>query len=367
MNIAVIATAFSGYGTLSIYNQFIKALENNVGDDHYYFFIADWMPTYLLENVQYIKECKRKGAYRLYFDLFGFKKKSKKMGIKWDVVISLQNIGIRYSKQVPQIVYFQQALALYNYPMPLTDKFAKTYYFYHYIYAYYIKAMLKNATHVAIQTEVMKKRFYGRFHYPLDKIGVYFPDYHYQNSEICDNCDISFNKDYYHFIFPGTANAYKEHITIVKALEVIAKIDLSLCKRIRVHFTLAEDEREDLIQLIKKCNLKECFCFHGTMPQKQLMSMYKSSLGLLFPSVIESVGLPLIEVASLGLPVVANNVDFVHEVLCNYEGVAYMELHNYAQWANEIIKICYRKERYTPLALNKNNSWQRFIETIHQL
>lgn len=365
MNVAVVATAFSGYGTLSIYDQLVRFLENCIGDDHYYFFVADWMPTYPIKNVRYVKISKRKGLFRLYFDFFGFKKQSNRLGIKWDVVISLQNIGIRYSKKVPQIVYFQQALTLYHYPMPLTDKFAKTYFFYHYIYSYYIKVMLKNATHVAIQTEVMKKRFCNRYRFPPKNVGVYFPDY--QKCDVYDNGDNPFDEGTFNFIFPATSNAYKEHITIAKALVEVRKANPELCRRIRVHFTLTIDERGDLTNFIRNNNLEDCFCFHGTMPHDQLMALYNRCIALLFPSVIESVGLPLIEAATLGLPVIANDIDFIHEVLYNYEGVSYMELHNYIQWANEIVSHCIKKERYTPLVYKNNNSWDRFLKTIGSL
>ena len=42
--------------------------------------------------------------------------------------------------------------------------------------------------------------------------------------------------------------------------------------------------------------------------------MYKAADGLLFPSTIETIGLPLLEAATFGLPVLANELEYVNYV-----------------------------------------------------
>lgn len=54
----------------------------------------------------------------------------------------------------------------------------------------------------------------------------------------------------------------------------------------------------------------------GLMPHAEVVKLYARSSALIFPSLSESFGLPLIEASSLGLPILAGEVDFVRDV-CN--------------------------------------------------
>lgn len=362
MNIAVIAMAFSGYGTLTVYTQFLEALNSGCRDDNYHLFVADWMPKPSMRNVSYHVIKKRKGIHRIWFDFIGFKLLSKKIGVKWDVVVSLQGVPAIYDRRVRSITYFHQALPLYKYPIAINDRFAKTYYMYHYVYPLYVKLLLKYTDFMAVQTNVIKKKFSQKFKYDEDKIGVFFP-----NSEMPSNiegtCD-RINNNYINFIFPGTANTYKEHLTLVKALLIIKEKYPSYLNRFKIHFTAKESDNTELFNFIKSKGFENVFCFQGTMPHDDLLRMYKSCDGLLFPSVIETVGLPLLEAANFGLPVIANDIDFVHEVLIGYKGIEFVTLHDYNSWAKHIISIIDTPQKFNPYRKDNNNAWERFFDLI---
>ena len=78
------------------------------------------------------------------------------------------------------------------------------------------------------------------------------------------------------------------------------------------------------------------------------MGLYKNADALLFPSYIETLGLPLLEAAAFGLPVLAADVDYAHEVLKDYEGVRYIDVFDYEGWARKIkndIDLCHKIEK----------------------
>jgi glycosyltransferase involved in cell wall biosynthesis len=52
----------------------------------------------------------------------------------------------------------------------------------------------------------------------------------------------------------------------------------------------------------------------GMMSHAEVVKLYARSSALIFPSLSESFGLPLIEASSLGLPILAGEVDFVRDV-----------------------------------------------------
>ena len=53
----------------------------------------------------------------------------------------------------------------------------------------------------------------------------------------------------------------------------------------------------------------------GTLSHDEVTRLYASSSALVFPSVTESFGLPLIEASNLGLPVLAPELDYVRDVI----------------------------------------------------
>lgn len=116
-----------------------------------------------------------------------------------------------------------------------------------------------------------------------------------------------------------------------------------------------------LSKMIKKLDLTEQFIFEGVMPHEKLLEYYKSSKGLLFPSSIESLGLPLLEAARFGLPIIASDLDYVKEVLDGYEGVRCASHNDYEKWADLMVDICKNNKSINPLP-NHNSSWPDFFE-----
>jgi glycosyltransferase involved in cell wall biosynthesis len=52
----------------------------------------------------------------------------------------------------------------------------------------------------------------------------------------------------------------------------------------------------------------------GDLPHKELLNLYDTSRALIYPSLTESFGLPLIEASALGIPIVASELDYVRDV-----------------------------------------------------
>ena len=52
----------------------------------------------------------------------------------------------------------------------------------------------------------------------------------------------------------------------------------------------------------------------GEVSHDEIINLYRSSTALIFPSTIESFGLPLLEASQLSLPIIASEKDFVRDV-----------------------------------------------------
>ena len=334
MNIVVLASATRSSGALTIYKQYLSHLPNYIKDNKYYIFIDSSMPQPEIENVVYIHDSNHSYKHRMYMDKEGYLQEMKDRGVIPDVVFSLQNTGC--VTNCKQVIYYHQPLPFYPQKWNPFKKAERIMFLYKYIYPFFVKRTLNKDTEIIVQIPFIKKGFVKRFNYDFNKIHVAFPDV--EKIDINGVVPYDFEKDGYNFVYPATAPAYKGHLTIAKALKRIKYKDEEIVDKIRIHLTIGQHDNKELYKYIKDHELSHCFVFHGMVPHNQLLSFYKGCKGLLYPSTVETLGLPLLEASTFGLPIVASDLDYAHEVTNGYDGVVFIHPQKYDEWADNIIK-----------------------------
>lgn len=234
---------------------------------------------------------------------------------------------------------------------------------YKYIYPFFVKSTLSANTDVVVQIPFIKRGAVRRFKCNPDKVHVMFPDVEKIDIEKIDAHE--FENGLFHFVYPASSAPYKEHRTLVNAVAVLKSKNAALAERIRVHLTLREDVYPTLYKYIEGHNLCQQFVFDGGMPHEQLLTFYKGSCGLLFPSIIETLGLPLLEAAAFGLPIIAADLDYAREVMGDYEGVRFAGCYDYEKWATEIERVCAAPQKYRSLK-PIDSSWKDFFALIDE-
>jgi len=71
---------------------------------------------------------------------------------------------------------------------------------------------------------------------------------------------------------------------------------------------------QELTDLIVRLGMAERIIFAGRVKDSELPGLYKGSLGLLFPSLYEGFGLPVVEAMACGVPVLTSNTTSLPEV-----------------------------------------------------
>lgn len=362
MNICVIATASHRGGALAIYNQFLSHLEKEKREDEYYILVAPNMPQRCIDGVRYIIVNTSSSLKRIVFDLFNFKRIIHRQGIKIDVLFSLQNTAVRCDKSIPQFIYYHQSLPFFNYGYNLLSHAGRSYFFYHYLYPFYVKLLSHGNVGYIVQTDFIKDCFERKYkNLAYNTIYSCFPDV----EDVDDNYvkDFEYEDDTVNFIYPAIPADYKEHDTLSYALSRIEKISPHVFDKIRIHLTFKAESYPKFSNLVESLHQEKQFVFHGRIGHEQLLSMFKSSKGVLFPSMMETIGLPMLEAAALGIPVVANDLLFVHSVINNYEGVSFIEPRNYEQWAQKMLQLCEQSFHY-PKLKGRGSSWPKVFELI---
>jgi glycosyltransferase involved in cell wall biosynthesis len=113
------------------------------------------------------------------------------------------------------------------------------------------------------------------------------------------------------FVYVADGGAHKNHETLLKSWIHLAQagirpsLALTLSKRDQHLWDAIKDasRRHDL----KISNL-------GAIPHKEVLDLYTRTRALVYPSLSESFGLPLIEARTVGLPILAGELDFVRDV-----------------------------------------------------
>lgn len=365
MNILVCATAARNSGALIILKQFLTSLSTFIGDNKYFIFVAKGISFPKLKGVLYIPISTEKWIDRINWDQKGLKKWVEVNRIEPDLIISFQNTGVNYKKDVPQLIYYHQLLSLIDYHWNFFSRKERLFYLYQKVYPYFIRRYMNRCTKFVVQTSFVKECFIKKFRVNPARVHVIRPDI-----ERINYIQIKkrvFNDNCIHFLYPATPLTYKNHRDIILSLLRIKSMAQNQFLKIRIHFTFNKSEDEDLYKLILKNSLEKNFIFEGILPHDELLSLYKSVDAILYPSYIETLGLPLLESAALGLPILVSDLPYAKDVVGNYEGATFIELHNIQSWADAMLNLCENPIRYSPLLPSYESNWKVFFCLIDQM
>lgn len=158
------------------------------------------------------------------------------------------------------------------------------------------------------------------------------------------------------FIYVADGEPHKNHLALIDALKALASeglnptLALTLGNRDSALLRLIESEA-------KKHNLS--IVNLGALTREELTAAYGASRALIFPSVTESFGLPLLEARTLGLPIVAGELDYVRDVC---EPAETFDPSSYRSIARAIRRFLHQAD--PPITLQSSTEfWNTILET----
>jgi glycosyltransferase involved in cell wall biosynthesis len=361
--IAVNATATKSGGALIILQQFVdNILKYDTESTYFIFSDAEIIFSEQQQNINQIKYGTNSYWKRIQWDFGGLNKYLIQNKIKPDIIISFQNTGVRINFESRQILYYHHPVALFPNKWSIFKKKERTLYMYKTIYPKIVKILLKYVDVVFVQLYFIKEAFVNLYSFDSNKIFVEYP---YVPTMDRKSIPLKLEDEYFHIIFPANSMIYKNHIEIVNALSHLSSDNQEFSQKIRVHFT-GFKSNPCLYNEIRKKNLEKNFIFEGVVSRERVISLMSGCDLLVFPSYIETFGLPLIEAAMFGLPILTVNLDYAKEVLQNYSNVKYLPINNPKAWADAIIYQMENKTKGKDFFQWKLDTqpWQLFFEEI---
>ena len=167
---------------------------------------------------------------------------------------------------------------------------------------FYIKHNISNVVLVASQTKSVTKILKNRYnYYSVKELPFYKPLI----------IESGVTKEY-DFCYISNVYPHKNHTKLLDALEILSNENISLS------IVLTIDKKNvDILKRIEKINSKGFVSLYniGHVNMDVVIKTYAKSKCLVYPSIIESFGLPLIEAVEAGIDVIASDLPYVFEVI----------------------------------------------------
>ncbi len=309
------------------------------------------------KNIKVIEVCIKSKSQRFLWDTFNLKRWLKTNNIKPAATISLQNTNFRTNRNLPNFIYYHNSIPFSKAKWSLFSRHERGLWFYKHIYPFFVRLFINRNTEVFVQTDIIKEDFANFYGFSKDRIHVITPEVKFPDLAQAEKCLL--DKNHLNLFYPATGFIYKNHKILIQALN---NLEVLCQKQVTLHLTC---ERHDLAKLNVDSSASFRINFMGKISFSKVLGMYKHADALVFPSYIETLGLPLLEAGYVGMPIVVADLAYSHEVLDCYEGARFAKHDDVMQWTEEIVKLFPLKGfRFKPLDTKKSNSWPELFNIV---
>lgn len=344
MRIVVNDFAASSGGGISILRQLYRYIVESNDDNEWYFLLSQEFinETANIHVIVFPKsETSRKA--RLKFDFFDGRRFFRDLCP--DVILYLQNTLV-LGVDVPQVMYMDQAIAFQtekNFSFLNTQE--RPYAIYQYLIGFFNRVACRKSNYTIVQTEWLKKAIVNRCKIPWDKVIKVYPNispecYKYHAKDIKENV----------FFYPASGAIYKNHTCLYKAVDLLSQ-------ECTVELTLTECDT--------KSNKFVCI---GSIEQNSVYERMSKSV-LVFPSYIESYGLPLKEARIIGTVILAADTSFAREILDGYENAYFFnpfDPYELADLMKRVIEGRIQHQEQDTLQAPKEDSWKKIVSVLEE-
>lgn len=353
-------------GTLSVLKDCLYSIENDeqFNNDE---FIALVHKKSLFENNQYKKinfiefpYSRKSYLFRLYYEFFYFKKFANLN--KVDFWISLHDISPNIGN-VPQVVYCHNPSPFNK--IVLKDLFVQpTIFFFSLFYSYLYSINIKKNKYVIVQQLWIKNEFQKKFGLKRDKIIIAKPQE--PKITIVEN-QLKLDPNKVQFVFPTFPRVFKNIEIIAEAVIVLNNLGIN---KFIVNLTIDGTENKYSRLIYKKYSHLECLNFIGLQPREKVYELYGESNCLIFPSKLETWGLPISEYKQFNKPIVVADLPYAKETVAQYNKVKFFNPNSPKSLANcmkEIIdnnNISFDKTEEVLYPKPYVENWESLIQLI---
>lgn len=260
---------------------------------------------------------------------------------------------------IPQVLWVHD-LAFRHYPQYIA-------WHHRLFYRLFTKRFLHKAARVLTVSEFSRQDILQQYHLPEEKIGIAYGaargDFQPLNWQDKEQVKDSYADGREYFLFIGGVHPRKNLMNLLKAFSLFKKWQHSNMKLL-IAGRLAW-QYDDLLARLKTYKYREDVVLLDYVPDEQLAKITAGAYALVYPSLLEGFGLPIIEAMQAEVPVICSNTSSMPEV--GGEAALYADPNNPDAIAKQMLSL-YKDEtlRNTLIAKGKEQasrfSWNTTAE-----
>jgi len=312
-------------GAYTILKNFLEELTNHNASKKYRWIVfvsCEDLVRYSNDHIQVVNIASKNWLRRISWDLFGLPRWLSKNKIKAHRLFSIQNTGVPFLK-AKQVVYIHQPLILArNIRLKPFEWKIK---FYRWLYFYSVKWTIRKDSIIIVQTEWMKEELSKQMNIQRDQILIIKPKL---NILIDQQKTTDKEKKSYIMFYPAVPIvSYKNHELLIKMSYELKALNEDLFSKIQLVFTVLPEFNKVTKyyqQLSKKLKVESKIKWKGYLNKEEMEYYYQKSDIFLFPSKLESFGLPLVEAAFRDKVICTLDTNFARELLRDYTNVQFI-------------------------------------------
>lgn len=212
----------------------------------------------------------------------------------------------------------------------------------------WLRVFIKNVARVLVQSNSVKMLVQKRLKTSVDVCLAPFFD----RNDFGDQSNTAQKK--YDFVYIASTDPHKNYLNLFRALEYLRSTGQTYKVAISTSRFFGEEA-----QLFKSLSIAGVIQTFENLSRTEVLKLYQSSEALIYPSFQESFGMPLLEASSLGLPILASELDYVRDVV---NPVETFNPESYLSIARAILR--FKKEKDSSVVMARNS--KEFIDFLTQ-
>ncbi len=330
-------------GALTILSSFIEAAHAPEFADWQFVVLSNPMVKLNFGRIKRINFAlpKKSWLLRVFYEYVIFKKISTRLNV--DIWFSLHDL-------TPNVIAKKRFVYCHN-PAPfyrpswrdvwLDPKF----FIFNKLYSWFYRLNINKNDAVIVQQFWLKLKFLKFCKVPV----------HVSHPKYVSSNPISIKKNISNkisFLYPAFPRFFKNHQIICEAISSLSEEEKLA---IKVIFTMSGSENRYAAWLKKCYGNIEAIEFRGKLTYLELQQLYQEVNCVIFPSKLETWGLPLTEARYFGKDIICANLPYAIETLGNFPKVHFVAPDSVTDWSNAI-RSYYKK----PLLYNSSHNLGKY-------
>jgi glycosyltransferase involved in cell wall biosynthesis len=354
-------------GTLSVLKDCLSNLNNSKFQNDYLFVALvhkiDLFDKNEFSNIEFIEFPKSRKSYifRLYYEYFYFRKVAKRNNVSFWLSLHdmTPNIG-----NIPQAVYCHNPSPFNS--VNFSDLLIQpTQFFFSLFYKYLYKINIKKNKYIVVQQLWIKTKFAQMFDLRKDSIIIAKPQVPIVPEKYLNNLKKTKETT---FFFPTFPRPFKNIEIICEAVKILNNQGFN---NFEVKVTVDGTENKYAENIVKKYKDISNLKFIGLISRDQVYELYSLADCLIFPSKLETWGLPISEFKQFNKPMIVSDLPYAKETVGKFESVNFFNYKDAKQLSELMLNVingqCQFDETYSieyekPYVEKWNELFQVFLK-----